>query len=968
MPTLSDLLADSHATTDIIAAITYLSPDLLEGNPVEYIEYVSQYGWTDPADGPLAAYIPPLLDLGLEISQHLEPLDIASSFGAYSQLVLVNDLTIPEYKGRYDGWHRNSIDNRPITLYLVGVLSTGERVELSDVLLTPLFELRGVGIPEPGDSRCTLNVRDGSHTLDQALQPTTYSPPCLLFPGTPAGYVDFGDVFNVTGSFSAADWVWLEDPTIADQYVFYKLNGASTSGYLLLVGSVVGIAIGGQTPVPTLSASNILHARQWHYVSFNVDVAAGTREIGVDGVAVATTVGVTGTPSASTGIDFLWGTRLKGKLSRWTIWNTAKTTAAMWAEARTPVLATDPDLIAWLETDEGEGDTVHDRVNGSSITGSIGAGILWDIASWHHPAIAGTYRPYVLGTVPRVPVIWVDPANQIGEVSYGGCALISEMQSNHNTLGEKYPDDVAGIWTSDLARGTIEVISGALSGTYSATVTANNLWGTALQVSSISKILASTFSVSGACTICVQFTPDASQVGGNIIGWRDSAVTPGTLCLRYGSGSANRLEALCINDAGTAFACTTNVSLKEGRTYSLALTRDPTALILAVSVDGEEVEAVSITGAFTASISVFGVGIRGDGTLGTQAYGRYDEPLVFSRVLTQDEIRALHALPATGSETGLVKAWHLNEGTGSTGGRFAGATDLTLTDVTWVGGRSCAADLARVCYYAAGYTASELDTATWTDCVSANPSDCGWFVTGGESILSIAQLILGGLGFLAYELYGVVYVRRFEGPVGVPVAVFSTRADIKTGDIEAEGHDPAVWEWRVLYAHNNVKMDAANIAGVLASTDPERYQYGQVEDLTAMAFDHGIKKIQGGLADGRFPNAVPKTRQTALLHRRDAEDEAARLLALHRHAADVKAIPMWLLPEPALFAQEVAFDIPECEIDQSDWMVTGIEVRDGETRATIWRPAVTEYTVTMVTDEGDVVVTDEGDVVVIDAE
>jgi hypothetical protein len=963
MASLSDLLADPDATKDLVAAIVHLSPDLFEGNAVEYIEWVSQKGWVDRADGPAGGFIPPLLETDLEIAQHLDPLEISGSFGAYSQIGLINDLSA-DYQGRYDSWHRHSIDNRPVTLYLVGVLSTGERVELGDVLETPLFALRGVGIPEPGDTRCVLNVRDGSQSLEQALQPETYSPPCLRFPGTNEGGVDFGDHFDQTGSFSAAGWAWLEDPTVGAQYAFYKLADDALSGWALFLGGTVGVTVGAQTPATTQSGTGILHAKQWHHISISVNVGTGTRTVGVDGVTVGTSTGVTGSPSASPGVSFRWGPRCRGKLADWTIWSTAKTVAQMWSEARKPVLPTAVNLAGYFPADEQEGDLIHDRTTGSSLTGNIGAGVEWDVASWHLSAIAGAYRPFVLGTVNRVPVTWIDPANQIGEVSFGGCHLISEVQSNHNTLGA-----VGGLWSYDRDAGTVQVISGAISGTYSATVTANNLWGTALQATAASKYLATIDSFSNPCTLTVQFAPSASQAGAAyfLIGWHGAAAAPGAIYLGYSAtGGANRLEALCVNDAGTAFVCTSNTYLEEGRTYSLALVRNHADSTLSIHVDGEPVASVAISGTFATTIGTFGVGIRGDGTLGTQALGRLDEPLLFDRALTQAEIRALHVLPATGEEANLQYGWHLDDGTGTAAAWLVGEVDLTLTAPSWVAGRSCAADLARVCYYRAGYSAADLDTDSWRECVNLNPADCGWFVGNGETALATVQLILGGLGFIGYELYGKVYIRRFDGLTGVPAQSFSVRTSVRAGDVEADGHEPAVWEWSVLYAHNNVRQDAASIAGALASSDPERYLYGQVDDLTAKAADFSIRKINSGQVDGRFPGAIAKTRQTALLFRRDAEAEARRLLDLHRHGADTKSVPLWLLPDISLFDEEVAFDITECEMDQSTWIVTGYEVRGDETQATVWRPATTGYTTSVITDDGSAVITDEGDVVVID--
>lgn len=948
MAGLSDLLADPLASIHVVVAISYLS-----SSSVESTEWVSQDGWTDPPNGPVGIYIPPLLETGIQISQHVDPLNLQESFGTYAQIILLNDFSDPIYRGRYDGWHRISIDDRSIKYYLVGTLSNGTRVNLADVITTPLFDLRGIEIPEVGDAKVILNVRDDSHSLDSAIQPVTYSPPCLAFPGTLNGSVDFGDVLDQTSSFSISGWVYLEDPTVGFQYIFFKLSGAT--GYSLDVGAQITLTVGAQSPASTSATAGILHSRFWHFISISVNTATGAREIGVDGASVATSAGVTGSPNANA-IALKWGIGLRGKLSRWTYYNSARTVAAMWAEARTPILPTASGLLAHFPPDEGVGTTIHDRKSGSSITGTAGTGVVWDTANWHLPSIVGAYRPFVLGTVPRVPVTWIDPAAQIGEVSYGGCSLISEVQSNHNALG--------AIWSPNLPAGTLQVTSGALSGTYSATVTANNFWGSAVQVASTSTVLASISIPTGSCTLCVQYTPSKSySASGNraIIGWLLPSTVSSLITLRLDpSSGANRLAAHCTNNSSTVFTCPTVYNLKEGRTYSLALRLDTSALTLSIHVDGESVASVPVTGAFTTASSQFGVGCRGDGGASTQAEGRYDEPLVFLRALTQDEIRALHLLPATGSESGLVYGWHMDDAAGGTAASMLAGTALTLTNTSWVSGRSSAADLARKTLYLSGYVAADLDTTSWRQCLNLNPSDCGWCVGSGETALVLLRLILCGLGFVPYKILSKIYIRQFVGLTGISDATYSPTSTIRQGEISPESHDTPVWQWQILYAHNNTRLDAANIAGALASSDPDRYAYGQIDDRIATKSDYSIVRLASG-ANGRFPSAVNKTRQTALLNIRDAEDESARLLTLHRYGSDTKSIPLWILAGNNAFLHESTFDVPECELDLSTWIMIGVECQDDEVTAVIWRPASPTYLgVARETDAGDYRVADDG--------
>lgn len=948
MPGLSDLLADPDAELFLLASISYYS-----SSSVESTEWVSQHGWSDPVDGPVGSFIPPLLDISLQISQHIDPLDPSESFGSYSQLTLLNDLLDSPYTGRYDSWHRNSIDGRPVLLYLVGILSSGARVELADVLSDPLFSLIGVDFPEVGDGVCTLFVRDDSHNLDSPLQPVTYSPPCLSFPGTTEAVVSFGDHYDQSGSFSCAGWVYLEDPTIPGQYTIFK-DGTST-GFALEVGSVLQITVRAQSPQLSTSAAGLLHSRQWHYVSFNVDTATGSRVIGLDGATVLTTVGVTGAPSVNS-VSLTLGRGLRGKLSGWRLWSIAQGVATMWALARLPVDEAASGLDAYFPLDEGVGSTTRERVTGL-LSSSFDPSITWATSGWHLPSLVGSYRPWVVGTVPRAPVSWIDPAAQVGEVSYGGCALISEVQSNHNALG--------AIWTPNLITGTFKVITGTLSGTYSAAVTANNLWNSALQVSSTSTILATINSPNNSCTLSIQYTPSKAHnpaIGSTavIMGWQGGA-GGGQIILRFqaGAGAANTLEAFCTNNAVTFFTLSTTYALTEGRTYSLALTRDTSASLLSLHVDGELIASTAISGTFTATVTSFGVGVRPDSTSGTQAEGRYDEPLVFSSALSQSAIRALHLLPATSLEPTFLYGWRMDDATGSSAASMLGGTALTLANTSWVPGRSSAADLARQCYYLSGYVEADLDAETWRQCLNDEPADCGWSVGSGESALEISRLILGGLSFIPYKLSDVIYIGRFAGLSGIPDAEYTSAREIQGGDITPEAHDPAVREWQILYAHNNVKLEAANIAGSLASSDPDRYQYGQMDDRTSSASDYGVKRLASGLP-GRFPGAISKVRKTALLNTRDADNLAALLLSLHRDGGDIKSIPLWLLAGSKPILHEASFDVSECELDLSDWIVIGMESEDDDTRATIWRPAAQEYPTNRITDEGDARITDDG--------
>jgi hypothetical protein len=931
VPTLQSLLADPSATIEVVAKISYYS-----AVSTVLTEWVSLHGWYDTASGPVAAYIPPLLNTPLSISHHILPLDPGDSFGAYAQIDLINDLDDSPYTGRYDAWQRVSIDDQPILIYLVGYLSDGTRVNLSDVIGTPYMVLRGVGVPAVGDSTVTLTVRDDAHSLDSPLQPVTYSPPCLVFPGTVGGAVNVGDNLDLMGSFALSFYVWTDDPGRALQFPLNK--DGSTTGYYIRCGQTATVEAGvelvilAQTPTTTVTAAGVIRARQWHRIDISVDTAAGTRRIDIDGVTAVTSAGVTGTPNANA-ISLTMGNGLLGRMSRVLYWGAARSNATMSAEGRIPITGSEANLTAYFPFDEGRDTTVSDRKSGSVLTGTVGTGTTWGNFGGHYPAISGQYRPFVLGTVPRAPVTWIDPPKQIGEVSYGGVALVSEIQSNHTAIA-------TANYTVNLTAGTFQITAGALSGTYSTTVTANNFWNSALLFGTGSAAVASIPSPTGSRTIGIQVRADfTANVLRYMIGWQNSALA-GAYVLRVFTGAVNRVNVLAINNTPTSFNLNYDNGLIEGNTYTIIATMNTTGVTdaqgvpantIRLYVNGEVVGDQAISGTWTASLTQFGVGCRPD-TSTNPWVGRLDEGFVFTRTISLTEARAIHLLPLTGAESGLVRLWHFDDAA-SVGSAAAtvGGTALTLTSVTRTAGRSAAADLARKCYYIAGYVAADLDEATWRACLNKNSADCGWWSGDGVNILDVAGVILGGLGFVRYKIGTVIYVERFGGVSGVADVAYSVRTDVRQGTIEGEPGDPAVNEWQIEYATNNVRLDAANVAGGLATTDPDRYAYASAEFKVASQGDGTVLR--------RFPRALPRTRRTALLYQRDAEVEATRLLPIHKHGSDNKSVPLWVLAGSAPILHEASFDIAELEMDQTNFIVIGLEIEDDEAMAVVWRPA-----------------------------
>lgn len=919
MPTLNDLITDAGALIEIVVHGQYYD----ENGDLQSV-WLSRSGWKDPATGPAAQYCKPLIDLSSRVSQSFDPLQPSMMVDTtYAQLELINDAIF--YPGYFDQYYLYSVDELPWTIYYVGVLSTGQRVELSDVESTPIHILRGIGIPEVSSSSCLIRTRSLSQILSFALQPYTYSPPALYFPGNTTAVVDLGNNLNITGAQALSAWIYITDISTA-QYILFKDSG--TQGYYVAVGLVgsgtilggVEIVVRGQSPATTTTAANVIRPFQWHRI--DISIAATTRRIDVDGTVAITTSSITGTPTASS-TSLSIGRNLKGRIHRVLYWSVTRNNAQMSAEGRVPITGSETDLREAFDFNEGQGTSVASIKSGSALVGALGDGVLWDTASWNFDSILGQYEPYALGTVPRVPVTWIDPPKQIGQVSRGAIALLSELQSNHTAVN-------SANYSANRSNGTLQVTTGALSGTYSATVTANNLWNSALLFdgSTSRATVALTMPAASKYIACQVYLSSSGTSLRQIAGWNGSS---SVFILRMNTGGTNLLSIVALNDAGTTFTAST--TLIERKRYSIvaSLNTASPSTGLQLYVDGVLMATTAISGNWTGTQTTLSIGHRST-AVDLWFPGIIDEIVIGNTYATLVMAKQYHSYPCMASFSGAIAGWHCDDATGSTAAPFIGAGSLALTSVNWTAGRSSCTDLARSILYSYGYDESDLDTDTWFAALSDNKADCGWFVSGGAKGIDILNVILGGLGFILYEWQGIIKIKRFEGLSGTPDRTLVPKIDLQLAAIESLPSDPAIYMWTIIFATNNSKQDAANIAGGLATTDADRYQYGSAPHRSAI-------KSDGSILD-RFASAEPATRTTALLNLIDAEAEAARLLPIHRYGGDRKSIAVFLGAGGIEILTELGPLMSELGLDSSDLLVTGVEIEEGEGRIAVWRPAI----------------------------
>ena len=202
----------------------------------------------------------------------------------------------------------------------------------------------------------------------------------------------------------------------------------------------------------------------------------------------------------------------------------------------------------------------------------------------------------------------------------------------------------------------------------------------------------------------------------------------------------------------------------------------------------------------------------------------------------------------------------------------------------------------------------------------------------GARIGQVLDIILGGLGITIYESGGLLKLKRFEGQTGTATETLDPDRDIQGQPIESMGSDDGVYQWRVIYYTNNSRQDAANIAGSLASSDPDRYSYGSSDNLSVTKSDYTVLD--------RFPGSQPRERLTALLNLRDAEEEASRLLALHRDGADRKRVRAFLPAGGIEIFSELGPLMSELDLDTGTSIVYGTEIEEGIGTILIWRKAV----------------------------
>ncbi|HSF40301.1 MAG TPA: LamG domain-containing protein [Thermoanaerobaculia bacterium] len=777
-----------------------------------------------------------------------------------------------------------SVDGQYVRALVTGKLEDGTEVGIAEAEAAPVFEGVGSGRPAVGDQVARVSLQGRLHKLRRPLLTRQFSPPCLLFPGTSAGCLDFGDVLDQTGAFTVEVWLCPDDATVTGQDLVTKDTGAAGWGISLgTAGSgVVRFYVREQSIVNTDTPAGTISFDTWHHVACVNAPADGKRYIYVDGVLKASTT-ITGSP-AGNAASFKVGAGFGGKLAQVVVWtSTARTLAQIQANRFLPLLGTESGLGALLELSEGRGDTTADRKPGSSISATLGTGVLWDTSAYCNTDIEGTYWPAIMGAPQDVPCLPIDMSGNTWAIGRGPGDLpltaVLSVKSGHNPLA-------GGAYTLDLARGLVTLAS-APSGDLTATPVYTP-WGTVGSFDGVDDSASVTAACpAGSMTLaCVVSADFEDSSGHNFLGWRNST-SAGLRILSFSTAGKNLLTFQIRNDAATSFsAAWTGTALPRNRRTHVAGVLDTAAGLIRLVVDGTTRATTAISGTFNTTLTTLVAGKTPDASTFWHK-GTLDEPLVLDQALTDEQIAPLVAMPATSSTSGLVHGWHFDEGTGTSAASFMAGNAFALTGTTWTYGRVGTSDLVLPILWAAGYTSSDVNLETVAAYCAATVAPSAWYVTadasGSEEATSEAthadtldKILRGVHAQLTPGPDGKLWLERVALPTGEPDdgATFTERDLDEAMPIDAvdDTRRPPVYLAKVLWGRNWSPADRSAVAGLIASS-PATWSYAVQEWRTAASPPADI------LDD--FPNARTLVVESCLLNRADADAETRRILPFY---------------------------------------------------------------------------------------
>jgi hypothetical protein len=855
MPSLAkQILSDQNAQRVLIVEIGY-------NDGAEKVWRLAQGDtWsTDPNENPPNEEFVPHLVRGLNVEASI---DSGGTLGGVGD-VDFGVFEVGNLNGRYDAFAAYTVDGRTAKAWVVGTLSNGTKVRYSDVYDEPVFSGVGVDRPKRGRSVVRVGVRGLLYRLDKLINPRSFSPPCLEFPGTSAGNVDFGDNFDASGSFTISAWFYCIDPSVTGQFLFQKDTGAA--GWGVEVGTAGSGALRGycreQSTVNTNSAASLILPSRWHHAAMSINTVAQTRILVLDGTTVATTSTLTGSP-AGNAASFKIGVGFRGRISRVRIDSAAMTPVQIRAEMYLHALGTESNLTALPNLEEGSGATTADSKSGSVVVGTLGTGVTWSGTSeWCGDSLVGKRWPEVLGYAKDVPLIPVDTALGIWAAANGPLISVPVVKSNHNPL------TLTTHYTVDRQRGLVTITGGTV-GNYTADVVANIPFGGALAFDGVDDFGSHAVTCpAGAMTLEMLVRPRTTAATTRYCGGWRNGTGAGARFLVFDTFAINSLIVQVRNDAGTSFIAR-KAGLTQDRMYHTAGVLDPTAGELRLYVDGVLEATAAISGTWATVLNTFVLARMPDASANFQNCV-LDEVRIWSVARTQEQIIEGMVQEIT-SGTGLVRRWGFSEGSGSTAADSVAAGSMALTGATWTYSRHSHADMMLGTLTGpAEYENSEIDLSTAASFIYACPGDAGWYV--GDSPKSCREtwdeILKGAHSYLIASIDGATLeMGQIALPSGTPdddadfeewAFPLSAPPDIDEDEIAAR---PSLFV--VQYCRNWAPLDKETVVNI-ATSDPTTFAYAISEwrEVSEPGSASGEALILG----------------SAFLRREDARAELARI-------------------------------------------------------------------------------------------
>lgn len=876
-------------------------------------------------------------------------------------------MEVSNLQGEVNGWRGVSIDGQSWRVLLVGVLRDGTEVTYSDASADPYFEGLGVASPLVGEATMTIRLRGQFHRLNAVANPNPFSPPSPEFPGVSTEYIDFGDVYDVTGAFREEYWFYVINPALTGQVIMSKDTGAAGRRLELGTGGSGALTwtIREQTP-PTSTTATGLMTEGWHRIGV---VYNGTQRLIYVDRTLVSTVAVTGSP-ASNAAPFRLGAGVLGAISYVSIWSAAGTAADITRNMFLPLAGSETNLTAWLPLHEGVGAKVYDRKKGSTIEGTLTNGMTWRTTSeWLGDSMTGTARRLPLGLCMDVPLELRDPVQLIYEAGAGENLMISPVRSNAATVpGAQY--------TLESYRGQV-IFTTAQSGRLTADVVGGTPWRFGLGFDGIDDVVVCGDAGdpgTGSFTVHALIRPsNITQSFGRIVSKDDGSISGGW-ALATGAASGGELIFLIRNGG---IASSVGAGLTPGYTYSVIGEYDHPNTTLRVWVNALELGAGNSTIPAANTAINLGIGARHDNT--SRFAGMIDEVLIFNRLLTLEEKQALALYPADPAMSGMVLGYHFDEGPGAaTVSPFVGSGTGTISGTTWTYSRIYANDLLRWLFDMGGFSQTDFDVAICAACLREVPGDCFHLiedttatlaevidrVASGAGIVVSLPAVLGGK--ITFDLFGEPAAEA-EGGNAFTGADLDDAETITPVDLP----DP-VYLVEVLFAKNHSPYKPnevqALIAGGATAEMRERYQRAVKEWLRHPEQDLSI--LTDPPTGIGWKHARVLTIESCFVNRAEGRAMAKRELALYRPAQeaysalfDTRSTTLRIPGTIEVDYREVDEVTPILGMEHARYRTVGL-TREEETgvRLVIWRrvPVVTFNLA--INDAGDnLVINDAGD-------